>query len=69
MQIDGSQHPWLEDRRTKLTVLLAVDDATSTVAVLCAGEDTRGYLVLLVGQRGSSSATTPPCLHRRLEML
>ena len=32
VQIDGSQHPWLEDRGTKLTLLIAVDDATSTVA-------------------------------------
>ena len=51
-------------------MLIAVDDATGTVAktVLRADEDTRGYLVLLVGQRDSSSATTPPCLHRRLEI-
>ena len=51
-------------------MLIAVDDATGTVAktVLRAGENTRGYLVLLVGQRGSSSATTPPCLHCRQEI-
>ena len=28
VQIDGSQHPWLEERGPKLTLLLAVDDAT-----------------------------------------
>ena len=28
VQIDGSQHPWLEDRGPKLTLLIAVDDAT-----------------------------------------
>ena len=51
MQIDGSQHPWLEDRGTKLTLLIAVDDATGTVAqaVFRTTEDTRGYLVLLEG--------------------
>ncbi len=51
MQIDGSQHPWLEDRGPKLTLLIAVDDATSNVAqaVFRTTEDTRGYLVLLEG--------------------
>ena len=51
VQIDGSNHPWLEDRGTKLTLLIAVDDATGTVAqaVFRTGEDTRGYLVLLEG--------------------
>ena len=51
MQIDGSQHPWLEDRGPKLTLLIAVDDATGTVAqaVFHTTEDTRGYLVLLEG--------------------
>ena len=49
VQIDGSNHPWLEDRGPKLTLLIAVDDATSAVAqaVFRTGEDTRGYLVLL----------------------
>ena len=51
MQIDGSQHPWLEDRGPKLTLLIAVDDATGAVAqaVFRTTEDTRGYLVLLEG--------------------
>ena len=51
VQIDGSNHPWLEDRGTKLTLLIAVDDATGTVAqaVFRTTEDTRGYLVLLEG--------------------
>ena len=51
VQIDGSDHPWLEDRGPKLTLLIAVDDATGTVAqaVFRTGEDTRGYLVLLEG--------------------
>ena len=51
VQIDGSQHPWVEDRGPKLTLLIAVDDATGTVsqAVFHTTEDTRGYLVLLEG--------------------
>ena len=51
LQIDGIHHPWLEDRGLKLTLLIAVDDATGTVsqAVFCITEDTRGYLVLLEG--------------------
>ena len=51
MQIDGSNHPWLEDRGPKLTLLIAVDDATGVVAqaVFRTSEDTRGYLVLLEG--------------------
>ena len=51
VQIDGSQHPWLENRGPKLTLLIAVDDATGVVAqaVFRTTEDTRGYLVLLEG--------------------
>ena len=51
MQIDGSNHPWLEDRGPKLTLLIAVDDATGTVAQAAfrTSKDTRGYLVLLEG--------------------
>ena len=51
VQIDGSQHPWLENRGPKLTLLIAVDYATGTVsqAVFRTTEDTRGYLVLLEG--------------------
>ena len=65
MQIDGSQNPWLEDRGPRLTLLMALDDTTGTVvqAVFRITEDTCGYLVLLIRQRGSPSATTPPCWH------
>ena len=51
IQVDGSHHPWLEDRADKFVLLLAVDDATGTVAqaVFHPTEDTRGYLVLLEG--------------------
>ena len=51
MQIDGSHHPWLEDRGPKFVLLLAVDDATGVVAqaLFHPSEDTRGYLALLEG--------------------
>ena len=51
VQIDGSHHPWLEDRGPKLTLLIAVDDATGAVAQAAfrTTEDTRGYLALLEG--------------------
>ena len=51
MQLDGSHHPWLEDRGPWLTLLLAVDDATGTAphALFQEEEDTRGYLSLLQG--------------------
>ena len=51
VQIDGSPHPWLEERGPRFVILLAVDDATGTVAqaVFHTTEDTRGYLVLLEG--------------------
>ena len=48
VQIDGSHHPWLEERGPRLALLLAVDDATGVVAqaVFRTREDTRGYLVI-----------------------
>ena len=51
IQVDGSPHPWLEERGPRFVILLAVDDATGTVAqaVFHTTEDTRGYLVLLEG--------------------
>lgn len=51
LQIDGSPHAWLEDRGPRLTLLLAIDDATGTVpyAHFQDQEDTRGYLSLLWG--------------------
>ena len=54
VQIDGSHHPWLEDRGPKLRPLIAGDEA-----VLRAVEDTWGYLVSLerlVRQRCDCSA-------------
>ena len=49
IQVDGSPHPWLEDRGPRFVLLLAVDDATGVVgqAVFHPSEDTRGYLALL----------------------
>jgi transposase len=35
LQIDGSHHRWLEDRGPRFTLLLAVDDATGSVPMLC----------------------------------
>ena len=51
LQIDGSHHPWLEGRGPRFALLLAVDDATGTVAnaVFRPEEDTRGYLLLMEG--------------------
>lgn len=51
LQIDGSPHAWLEDRRPRLTLLGAIDDATGTVpyALFREQEDSHGYLLLLRG--------------------
>ena len=51
LQIDGSHHPWLEERGPRFALLLAVDDATGTVAgaVFQSEEDTRGYFLLMEG--------------------
>lgn len=44
LQIDGSHHAWLGERRPRFTLLLAVDDATGDVphALLRPAEDARG---------------------------
>ena len=49
LQLDGSDHPWLENRGPRLTLLLAIDDATGTVpyALFREREDTQGYFELL----------------------
>ena len=49
LQIDGSHHHWLEDRGPRFVLLLAVDDATGTVAnaLFRPEEDTRGYFLLM----------------------
>lgn len=51
LQIDGSQHEWLEGRGPSLTLIAAVDDATGSVpyAVFREHEDAQGYFMLLAG--------------------
>ena len=51
LQLDGSHHDWLEERGTRLPLLLAIDDATGTApyALFSEGENTLGYLALLQG--------------------
>jgi hypothetical protein len=49
VQMDGSHHPWLQDRGPALVLLHAIDDVTGTVlgAVFREREDAAGYLLLL----------------------
>ena len=49
MQIDGSDHDWLEDRGPRMTLLLAVDGATGTIpgALFREQENSHGYFCLL----------------------
>jgi hypothetical protein len=49
LQVDGSRHDWLEGRGPYLTMVGAVDDATSTVphALFREQEDAQGYFLLL----------------------
>ena len=49
LQIDGSQHDWLQGRGPHLTLIGAVDDATGTVpfAVFRHQEDAHGYMLML----------------------
>ena len=49
LQGDGSHHRWLEGRGPRFVLLLAVDDATGTVAnaLFLPEEDTQGYFLLM----------------------
>jgi transposase len=49
LQIDGSDHDWLEGRGPKLSLLAAIDDATGEVvgALFRPEEDTVGYFLLM----------------------
>jgi len=49
VQMDGSDHPWLEERGPRLVLLAAIDDATGEVlaGVFRPEEDTHGYFLLL----------------------
>ena len=51
IQIDGSHHPWLGNRRSPFALLPAVDDATGTVvdALFSEREDAHSYFVLIQG--------------------
>ena len=51
IQMDGSHHPWLGNRRSPFALLLAVDDATGTVvdALFSEREDAHSYFVLMRG--------------------
>ena len=49
VQIDASDHDWLEGRGPRLTLFAAIDDATGEVLALLfrAQEDTQGYFLLV----------------------
>ena len=49
IQMDGSHHSWLGNRRSPFALLLAVDDATDTVvdALFSEREDAHSYFVLI----------------------
>lgn len=49
VQMDGSHHPWLEDRGPRLVLHAAIDDATGEVlaGVFRPEEDAHGYFLLL----------------------
>ncbi len=49
LQMDGSNHQWLEGRGPRLTLIAAIDDATSRVvgALFRQEEDTAGYMMVL----------------------
>jgi len=49
LQIDGSDHDWLEGRGSRLTLIGAIDDATGEVpyALFRDEEDAQGYIILL----------------------
>ena len=49
IQVDGSYHPWLGDQVPPFTLLIAVDDATGTVAsaLFCEKEEAYTYFLLI----------------------
>jgi len=51
LQLDGSDHDWLEARGPQLTLLAAIDDATSEVVggLFRQEEDAAGYFELMLG--------------------
>ena len=51
IHMDGSHHPWLGDQVPPFTLLIAVDDATGTVAhaLFCEKEEAPSYFLLIHG--------------------
>ena len=49
LQLDGSPHPWLEDRGPQLNLIAAIDDATGELvfAIFREQEDSAGYFELM----------------------
>lgn len=66
VQIDGSDHDWLEDRGPRMTLLLAVDDATGAVpgALFRRQEDSHGYFFLSVVGDHRTQGDTPGVVQR-----
>jgi transposase len=50
LQTDGSQHDWLEGRGPRLTLVAAIDDATSEISggTFRLAEDAAGYFAMLI---------------------
>jgi hypothetical protein len=64
VQMDGSQHDWLEGRGPRMTLLGAIDDATGRVlhALFREQEDTQGYFELM--ERVVSDHGIPLAIYR-----
>ena len=63
IQVDGSFHPWLGDQVPPFTLLIAVDDATGTVADALFCEKEEAYTYFLLIQDLVQSAGTPVALY------
>ena len=63
IQVDGSFHPWLGDQVPPFTLLIAVDDATGTVADALFCEKEEAYTYFLLIQDLAQSAGIPVALY------
>ena len=63
IQVDGSFHPWLGDQVPPFTLLIAVDDATGTVADALFCEKEEAYTYFLLIQDLVQSAGIPMALY------
>ena len=63
IQMDGSFHPWLGDQVPPFTLLIAVDDATGTVANALFCEKEEAYTYFLLIQDLVQSAGIPVALY------